>query len=501
MTSHLLARHAARVWLALTVAALTACGGGGSDAVAPVSQVPQLPLDPQLVAAGQQTFRFDTFGDETFWTDTLKMNTVIESAVDPLTAASVGLKIDAAALPAQVVQGVVDGSIPLDDPQTTLALLSLDAVVGVKGQVSKGADGKLHLDRVGITCALCHSTVSKDLAVTAPGPAGTVIQLAGIIGTRLDGWPNRALRPGTIISLSPALTPGQKAEYASWATNFGPGFYDPRINVHTDPGSNPAVGPDIDANIAAYKAAGGIPVVIPPAFGLAGLSKGIFTGDGDTAHEPFGPTAYWNRYVGVAQMHGHGTFFDERLIINGKPLNVDHRVGDDRITPILAQLEAYQWSIAAPALVTDAGKWAVASDLDAMAVSRGKAVFNGKAQCATCHSGASFTDVDTFGLHPASASVALDKNYITFSATQQWRVTPLKGLWLHAPYFHDGSGAWNRATSQCKDGSDIGSLAVATDSVRQDLACVVNRYNDARERNLGLTDAQRTDLVEYLKSL
>ena len=214
----------------------------------------------------------------------------------------------------------MDGTIPLNDPQTTLALLSLDAVVGVKGQVSKGADGKLHLDRVGITCALCHSTVSRDLQITAPGLAGAKTDLAGIVGNRLDGWPNRDLQPGTIISLSPALTAGQKAEYASWAKLFGPGFYDPRINVNTDPGSNPAVSPDIDANIAAYKAAGGIPVVIPPAFGLVGLDKAIFTGDGDTAHEPAGPVSYWNRYVGVVQMHGHGTFSDERLIINGQPL-------------------------------------------------------------------------------------------------------------------------------------------------------------------------------------
>ncbi|MEO8859270.1 MAG: hypothetical protein ABI343_19975 [Burkholderiaceae bacterium] len=484
-------------------AVLAGCGGGSNDA-GPVSKVPQVPLDPQVVTAGQQTFRYDTFGDETFWTDTLKMNKVIETAVDPLTAASVGLKIDVSALPADVVKGVVDGTIPLNDPQTTLALLSLNAVVGVKGQVSKGVDGKLHLDRVGITCALCHSTVSKDLQVTAPdpaNPAGPRISLAGIVGERLDGWPNRALQPGTIISLSPALTAVQKAEYASWATKFGPGFYDPRINVNTDPGSNPAVGPNIDANVAAYKAAGGIPVVIPPAFGLVGLSKSIFTGDGDTAHEPAGPTAYWNRYVGVAQMHGHGTFFDERIIINGKPLNVDHRVGDDLITAILPQLEAYQWSIAAPAIGTHGTKWAVASDLDTQAVTRGKAVFEGPAKCSSCHSGSSFTDVNTFGLHPASASVALDKNYIKFSATKQWRTTPLKGIWTHPPYFHDGSGALNTTTAKCMDGSDIGSLAGAADRVRQDLACVVNRYNDPKQLNLGLTDAQRVDLVEYLKSL
>ena len=133
------------------------------------SRVPRVPLDPQVVTAGQETFRHDTFGDETFWTDVLQMNKVIEAAVDPLTAASVGLKVDADALPANIVQGIVDGSIALDDPQTTLALLQLDAVVGAKGEVSQGADGKLVLNRFGITCALCHSTVSKDVHVMAGG--------------------------------------------------------------------------------------------------------------------------------------------------------------------------------------------------------------------------------------------------------------------------------------------------------------------------------------------
>lgn len=471
---------------------LAACGGSDNG-----SQVPRVPLDPQVVAAGQQTFRHDTFGDETFWTDVLQMNTVIETAVDPLTAASVGLKVDADALPANIVQGIEDGSIVLDNPQTTLALLKLDAVVGAKAEVSQGSDGKLVLNRFGITCALCHSTVSKDVHVMAGGKT----DLAGIVGHRLDGWPNRDLRPGTIISLSPALTKQQAAEYASWATLFGPGFYDPRINVYIDPGSNPAVGPDIDANLAAYKAAGGVPVVIPPAFGLIGLNKAIFTGDGDTEHEPAGPVSYWNRYVGVVQMHGHGTFSDERLIINGKPLSVDHRVADDLITPILPQLEAYQWSISAPSLAQDGTQWGVTSDLNTDAVTRGKAVFEGQAGCATCHSGASFTDVNTVGLHPDSASVALDKNYVKLSATKQWRTAPLKGIWQHPPYFHDGSGAFNAKTGKCMDGSDIGSLAAASDLVRQDLACVVNRYNASDEHNLGLNDAQRVDLVEYLKSL
>jgi len=380
------------------------------------------PLDQELVKQGQQVFRYWTFGDETFWTDVLQMNKVIETAVDPTTALSVGLKVDATAIPAAVVAGIEDGSVSLTDPQTTLALISLNAVVGVKGQVSKGADGKLHLDRVGITCALCHSTVDNSFAKG--------------IGNRLDAYPNRDLNPGLIISLSPALTPAQKATYASWGT----GMYDPRFNH--DGLSNP--------------------VVIPPAFGLYGIPKAIFTGDGDVEHEPAGPVAYWNRYVAVTQMHGHGYFADPRL----DNWVVDHRENDDLVTDKLPALQAYQYSIAAPA--------PPANSFNIAAAARGRVLFIGKGKCASCHSGPLFTDVTDGGkLHPQSASVAVDKDYVNRSATKQWRVTPLKGIWQHAPYFHDGSA--------------------------KTLDDVVARYD--QERNLKLSDAERADLTEYLKSL
>src|SRR6185312_7657295 len=219
--------------------------------------------DTAFLDQGKQIFRFDTFGDETTWTDTLHMNDVIAAAVDPKTALAVGLKVDAEALPSSVVAGIQDGSISLTSPDTTLALISLDAVVGIKGTVET-VNGKSTLTRVGITCALCHSTVDNSFA---PG-----------IGKRLDGWPNRDLNPGLIISLSPALDARTKAIYASW----GPGMYDARFNH--DGLSNPAV--------------------IPPAYCLYGLPKASFTGDGDVEHETAGPVAYWNRYVAVTQMHG-----------------------------------------------------------------------------------------------------------------------------------------------------------------------------------------------------
>ena len=350
------------------------------------------------------------------------MNNVIESAVDPTTALSVGLKVDADALPPTVVAGIQDGSISLTDPQTTLALLSLNAVVGVKGQVSTGEDGKLKLDRMGITCALCHSTVDNSFA-------------SGI-GKRLDGWANRDLNPGAIIALSPALTAAQKAVYNSW----GPGLYDPRYNH--DGLNNP--------------------VVIPAAYGLYGLPKAIFTGDGDVQHEPAGPVAYWNRYVAVTQMHGHGYFADARL----NNWVVDYRQNDDLVTDKLPALQAYQYSISAPTPPDNS--------FDIAAAAKGKVLFAGKAKCASCHSGPLFTDVIDGGkLHPQSASVAVDKDYVKRSATKQWRVTPLKGIWQHAPYFHDGSA--------------------------KTLSDVVARYNQVN--NLKLTAAESSNLTEYLKSL
>src|SRR5262245_14355257 len=163
--------------------------------------------DPTAIAQGKETFRNDTFGDEAFWTDKLQMHTVISTAVDPMTALSVGLKVDADALPPGILT-----MVDLTSPATTVALLKLNAVLGIKGEVVAGVNGDM-LMRVGITCALCHSSVDDSVM---PG-----------IGKRVDGAPNVDLDPGAIIALSPALTTEQKAVYNSW----GKGKYDPRYNI------------------------------------------------------------------------------------------------------------------------------------------------------------------------------------------------------------------------------------------------------------------------------
>ena len=384
---------------------VVACGGDDDDDDAAARHA-------ALVAEGQQVFRFDTFGDEAKWTDTLRIHEVIRTAVDPTTALAVGLKVDAEALPAAVVAGIQNGSISLTDPATTVALLKLNAVVGLKGTVET-VNGQDTLTRVGTTCALCHSTVDNSFA---PG-----------IGKRLDGWPNRDLNPGAIIALSPALDAAAKQVFNSW----GKGKYDPRFNID---GLNK-------------------PVVIPPAYGLDGIHRITLTGDGDDI-------AYWNRYVAVTQMGGLGTMTEPRLgldITNGT---------EDRVSSKLPALQAYQLSLAAPA--------APAGSFDAAAAARGKTVFEGAGQCASCHSGALFTDANS-RLHPPADSVVEPESpsYASRSATKMYRTSPLKGVWQHAPYFHDGSAAT--------------------------LADVVNVYNT--KRTLGLTPAQRSDLTEYLKSL
>ena len=399
--------------LPLIATLLVAACGGGHDAADVADR--DAPAKAAKALKGKQIFRYDTFGNETRWSDTLRMHEVIRSAVDPLTALSVGLKVDVEELPPEVRQGIVDGSISLTSPATTVALLKLDAVVGLRGKVET-IDGKDTLVRVGVTCALCHSTVDDSFA---PG-----------IGKRLDGWPNRDLDPGAIIALSPVLGADVKAVYNSW----GKGRYDPRFNLDGING----------------------PVVIPPAYGLAGIDSITFTGDGKDI-------AYWNRYVAITQMGGHGTFVEPRTgvsVTNGT---------QDLVSDKLPALQDYQLSLRAPS--PPPGSY------DAQAAERGRVIFDTKGTCIGCHSDPRFTDAN-LGLHAPSEVVSEPEpngapSYASRSATKLYRTTPLRGIWQHPPYFHNGTAPT--------------------------LEAVVQTYN--ARKSLGLNAAEMADLVQYLKSL
>lgn len=354
-----------------------------------------------LPSDGRFIFRHWTFGDEAFWTDTLLLNQVIETGVSPATALAVGLKVDAERLPPGFL-----ASADLKSPATTVELLRRDAVVGVEAQVT--ADNRIR--RLGITCALCHSTV--DNSVTKG------------VGRRLDGLPNVDLNVGAIVALSPVLPAAAKAVFNSW----GPGKYDAEFNRD---GKNS-------------------PVVIPPALGLRGVARETYTAEG--------PISYWNAYVAVTQMHGHGSFSDPAL-------GIDIHQTPDLVTPVLPALRAYQLSLAAPRPVP--------GSFDPAAAERGKAVFNTTGRCATCHiPSMAFTDVNRGILHDA-AEVGTDPVRATRLKNHQYRTTPLRALLLHPPYFHDGSAAT--------------------------LADVVAHYD--RVFTLGLSAQQQADLVEYLKTL
>jgi hypothetical protein len=357
---------------------------------------------------GKAIFRFDTFGDEQLWTGRLRLHEVIESSLDPRTALQLGLKVDANALPDNLARAIRAGKVNLNDPATTLALIRLDAVVGVVGKVEK-VQGRDRLTEVGITCALCHSTVDDSFL---PG-----------IGRRLDGWHNPDLDPGRIIALSPAVPDSAKAVYNSW----GPGKYDPRFNID---GLN-------------------TPLVIPPAFGLADVAKETYTGEG--------PISYWNQYVAVTQMGGHGSFSDLRLGINimQEP---------DLVAPKLGPLREYQFSLGTPPPPP--------GSFDPTAAKRGQAVFRGAGRCITCHIPPLYTDINLGKLHDPSET-GMDPAYAERTTTKKYRTTPLRALWQHPPYFHDGSA--------------------------ETLHDVVEHYDSFLD--LRLIPRQKDDLMEFLKSL
>jgi len=353
------------VGLALTLAATVILAGcDGATAVPETTTVPaaassaagQAPA--ALIEEGRETFRFDTFGDEQLWTNTLRLHEFVEKAVDPTTALKVGLKVDADVLPAGILK-----TVDLKSPATTVALLKMNAIVGIQAKV----DDAGRITSLGVTCALCHSTVDNSVM---PG-----------IGRRLDGWPNRDLNVGAIIALSPTVSAEKKAIYNSW----GPGKYDPRFNLDGK----------------------STPLVLPPAYGLADIKNETYTAEG--------PISYWNAYVAVTQMGGRGNFSDPRL-------GIDVKHSPDVVTPKLAALRAYQHSLMAPPPPP--------GSVDTAAATRGGLLFNKScATChiggsgTDNNNGVMHAPADT-GVDGAYAARTVNKAYRTTLLRALWQHPP-----------------------------------------------------------------------------
>lgn len=440
-----LSRYIVKMLLVISLPSLVLLSQGRSN-----EEVRATPDDPiirnaqRMVAKGRKIFRFNTFGDQAFWGDALKLHRAIEGAdlggvgpgVSPNAALSLGLKVDVDALPPDLIEQLEEGRVNLDDPAITLALLKLNAVVGVTGFFNEHGT----LKSVGIQCAICHSTVDDSFSLG--------------IGRRLDGWPNRDLNIGAIIALAPDLSPiadllgVDETAVRTVLNSWGPGKFDAELTLDGK-GFRP------DGKSAA--------TLIPPAFGLAGVNLHTWTGWGSVTH--------WNAFVANLEMHGKGTFFDPRLNDPEQfPIAAAAGLGNvrntpDLITSKLAALHFYQLAIPAPK--------PPGGSFDKEAATRGKVIFNGKANCASCHVPPLFTEPgwnmhtpDEIGIDDFQANRAPDKRY---------RTSPLKGLFTHTKggFYHDGRFAT--------------------------LEDVVGHYNSFF--GLGLTEQEKRDLIEYLKSL
>ena len=403
---------------------------------------------PNLIAEGKQIFRFDTYGSEAFFGDALQLHRAIAGAknggvgpgVSPKTALAVGLKVDSNALPEQLKAQLKAGKVNLDDPATTLALLKLNAVLGLTGKFDSGG----RITSLGIQCALCHSKVDDSFA---PG-----------IGKRLDGWANRDLNVGLIVSLAPNLRPftdllqADEATVKKVLTSWGPGCFDAYLDKDGK-GFRP------DGKSAAVR--------IPAAYGHLGENLHTWTGG-------FGNVTYWNAYVTNLQMHGNGNFNDERFndpakypaAVRGGFFKLRHT--PDQVTPKLAALHYYQLSLQAPKPPK--------GSFSAKAAERGEAIFNGQGKCSECHMPTLYTDAGYNAHTPAEMCIdSFQADRGPTGAIGSTMVTPqLNGLWARSKrgFYHDGRF--------------------------RTLLDVANHYNSCF--NLGLSAAQKTDLAEFIKS-
>jgi hypothetical protein len=388
----------------------------------------------RTMRAGQNTFRFDTFGDEAFWGGQLRLHEAV-ATLSPADVLGLGLKVDARALSPRILRQIREHTFDVNDPRNTVLLLKADAVVGVKGFVTGD-----NLTSIGITCALCHSTVNDSVA---PG-----------IGRRLDGWPNRDLNVGKIVASAPTLAPFAELLQVDENTvrtalfAWGPGKFDAELSL-----DGKAFRPD--GKTAA--------TLIPPAFGLAGVNLHTWTGWGSVTH--------WNAFVANIEMHGQGTFYDPRLN-NAEQFPVAARAGFgdirspvDLITAKLPALHFYKLGLPAPKPPE--------GSFDPIAAARGGALFKMKADCARCHVEPIYTEPG-WNLH-TPAEIGIDDFQANRSPDRRYRTSPLKGLFTHfkGGFYHDGRFAT--------------------------LLDVVNHYNTFF--SLGLIDPEKQDLVEFLKSL
>ena len=402
----------------------------------------------RMIEEGRKIFRYDTFGSETFWGDQLRLHQAIVGeklggvgpGVSPKMALGLGLKVDAGALPPDVVAQIKAGKVNMDDPASTVLLLRANAVVGVTAFMN--ADGTAR--SMGIQCALCHSTVDDSFA---PG-----------IGQRLDGWGNRDLNIGAIVATAPNLEPFTKLLGVDVGTvkgvlnSWGPGRYDAELNM-----DGKAKRPD--GKTAA--------TLMPSAFGLAGVDHHTWTGG-------WGTVTYWNAYVANTQMYGKGTFIDPRLD-DAKQYPVAAKAGwgrkrdkEDLITAKLPALHFYQLAMPAPK--------APQGSFNAEAASRGQTLFNGTARCSTCHVPPIFTEPG-YNLHTAE-EIGIDSFQADRGPARRYVTTPLRALFdtqkIHkGGYYHDGRFPT--------------------------LEAVVNHYDD--HFKLKMSADQKRDLIEYLKSL
>jgi hypothetical protein len=423
----------------------------------------------QKVLQGEQTFRFDTFGDEAFWGDTLRLHQAIEGAglggvgpgVSPKTALAVGLKVDVDALPNDLLQQIEKGRVNLDDPAVTLALLKLNAVVGVTGSFNSSGT----LQSVGIQCALCHSTVDSSNPVLCVGQI-TPNPGTGCIGHRLDGWANRDLNIGAIVALAPDLSVIAQLLSTDQATvrkvlnSWGPGKFDAELLM-----DGKAFNPQqvTDGVVTGTNVSGAS--LIPPAFGLGGVNLHTWLG--------WGSVPYWNAFVANLDMHGKGRFFDPRLNNAAQfPIAAANGFGDlphispdeDLITSKLSALQLYQLSIPAPNPTVA---------VDQAAAARGDELFSGKAGCNNCHVKPLWTEPG-WNLHPPS-DLCIDSFQANRGPDMRYRTSPLGAVSTHLKggFYHDGRFA--------------------------DLNAVVDHYNTCM--NLGLNSGEKNDLVQYVLSL